>query len=144
MNPAVKNATKERLLLNMNKKVKLSLIIGIPVLAVIAAALILFLPGGVLNKAADSDPASNTSITTPEGKPAITVEKFNQVQKGMTYEEVKTLLGADGEKVVNEGAQSTDSEYLTTYRWYGQNDGSVAVMSFLDGKLAAKTQIGLS
>jgi hypothetical protein len=62
----------------------------------------------------------------------------------MTYEEVKTLLGTDGERLTNEGQTAKDDDYLKTYRWYGKVEGAFANMTFLDGKLSAKTYIGLT
>jgi hypothetical protein len=119
----------------MNKKSKRLLCIGISAVILIAAALILFLPGGVLNNPGDD---GGQSVHT------IRLENYNKVEKGMTYEEVKGILGADGELFGDGGDTSSDSGYLTTYRWYGENDQSVAVMSFLSGKLTAKTQVGIT
>jgi hypothetical protein len=123
----------------MNKRLKRGLIIGVPVLAVIAAALILFLPNGVLNKSADSP-----GVTNSDGQTVITLTQYNKVTKGQTYEEIKNIMGTEGELVIDEGQTESPSEYLKTYRWYGKTKNAFAIMTFIDGKMASKTYIGLT
>lgn len=69
-----------------------------------------------------------------------TLDKFNQIETGMTYEEVVGIMG-------EEGTLSTESSYgsqsLKTYYWYASNGYSNATISFMNNKVSAKSQIGL-
>lgn len=70
----------------------------------------------------------------------ITLEKFNQIENGMTYEEVVSIIG-------EEGTLSTESSYgsqaMRIYGWYASNGISNATVSFMNGKVNGKSQIGL-
>lgn len=79
-----------------------------------------------------------TSIQAQEQK--VTLEKFNQIQTGMTYDEVVSIIG-------EEGTLSTESSYgnanMKIYYWYSEDGITNATISFLNGKVDAKSQIGL-
>lgn len=70
----------------------------------------------------------------------MTLSKFNQIENGMTYEEVVAIIGS-------EGTLSTESSYgnqtMQVYYWYASNGISNATVSFINGKVTAKSQIGL-
>lgn len=70
----------------------------------------------------------------------VTMDQYNQVQTGMTYDQVKQIMGGDGEltsdtKVAGHTAQ--------LYTWYGKSAGSNATITFTDGAVDAKAQVGL-
>ena len=58
----------------------------------------------------------------------------------MTYKEVVAIAG-------EEGTLSTESSYgnqtMKIYYWYSSNGISNATVSFMNGKVTAKSQIGL-
>ena len=68
----------------------------------------------------------------------ITLDKFNQIQTGMTYEEVVAIIG-------EEGTLSSESSYgdysSKIYSW--SNGIANATISFSNGKVSAKSQFGL-
>lgn len=70
----------------------------------------------------------------------ITMEQYNAVATGMTYEEVVGVLGG-------EGALLSDTEVsgmtAQIYMWEGTSLGSNANITFSDGKVIAKAQTGL-
>ena len=73
-----------------------------------------------------------------ENKYDITLEKYNQVKEGMSYEEVKAILG--------EGVITSESKILditSTMYTYAKKNGSNATFTFSGGKLQAKAQFGL-
>ena len=122
----------------MSKTIKLCLLIGIPVVILAVAALVLFLPGGLLN--------SNEEIVNPE-RPTITLAQYNNVNRGMTYEEVKEVFKSDG--LVFQGEQGEEPEsaeeaYMVIYVWFGKLDGSTATLTFVGGNLSHKTHVGLT
>ena len=99
----------------------------------------------------DSDePASTTPVTDASGstvpttaKPEdveISFEEFQQIQNGMTYDEVKTIIGGDGSlsSETNIGDIATQS-----YTYDGPGLGDNAILIFQDGELTSKTQYGL-
>lgn len=82
-----------------------------------------------------------TIITnTQDQKQKVTLEKFNQIQTGMTYDEVVSIIG-------EEGTLSTESSYgnanMKIYYWYSEDGITNATISFMNGKVEAKSQIGL-
>lgn len=81
---------------------------------------------------------SGTGITQKQEK--MTLEKFNKIETGMTYQQVVEIAG-------EEGTLSTESSYanqtMKIYYWYASNGISNATISFMNGKVTAKSQIGL-
>lgn len=70
----------------------------------------------------------------------ITMDQYNSVETGMTYDEVVALLGGDGTLLSDtELAGSTSQIYM----WEGSSVGSNANITFSDGKVMAKAQYGL-
>ncbi|EOO71750.1 DUF3862 domain-containing protein [Bacillus mycoides] len=79
----------------------------------------------------------------PKNKPGINKAKFDQIQNGMSYEEVKNIIGSDG-KVISEGGQAGDHFHTIMYSWKGEKGlGANANFMFLEGKLQNKSQFGL-
>lgn len=70
----------------------------------------------------------------------ITLEEFNRIENGMTYEEVKEIVGCDG--TVNSDTEVMGTK-MTIYSWYGKDGISNANVNIQNNKLINKTQIGL-
>ncbi|WP_346877022.1 DUF3862 domain-containing protein [Clostridium sp. UBA5712] len=68
----------------------------------------------------------------------ITLDKYNQVKEGMTYDEVKGILG---EGQILSQTKIMDMEAII-YAWINK-DGSNANFTFSDGKLEMKAQFNL-
>ena len=84
----------------------------------------------------NNNSATPTSTnTTVQKQEKATLEKFN-----MTYQEVVDIMG-------EEGTLSTESSYgsqtMKIYYWYASNGISNATISFMNGEVSAKSQIGL-
>lgn len=77
------------------------------------------------------------------GSGLITLSIFNQLQSGMTYAEVRDMIGADG--VLTSSVDIGDYQYKTeTYTWDGAGDfGANAIIMFQGGWLTSKAQYGL-
>ena len=90
--------------------------------------------------------SNDNNITTQTGtdivqtQEKITLEKFNKIETGMTYQQVVDIIG-------EEGTLSTESAYgdqsMKIYYWYSSNGITNATISFMNGKVSAKSQIGL-
>ena len=95
------------------------------------------------------DPASSMKVTahplSSKNLPNMSMDEFEQIKNGMTYEQVTEIVGATGEIVVETGTPG-DQFYTVTYQFKGE--GSIwgnanAQLMFQGGKLTTKTQIGL-
>jgi len=85
--------------------------------------------------------SSQSSYSKSSSK--ITLEKFNQIQTGMTYEEVVEIIGEEG-TVLSEVDMDIGEEYKTIiYYWYGSDGISNSNITFQGNKVVAKSQIGL-
>ena len=80
----------------------------------------------------------NEKTTTKDVK--VTLEQYNQIKDGMTYEEVVEIFG---------GKESTSSESEIAgikseiKAWNGNGTFSVATIGFTDGEVSSKSQTGL-
>lgn len=80
---------------------------------------------------------------TPKNKPGISKAEFDQIQNGMSYEEVKNIIGSDGE-VLSESGQAGQQFHTIMYKWDGEKGfGANANFMFQEGKLQNKSQFGL-
>lgn len=76
-------------------------------------------------------------------KPTISKVEFDTIQNGMTYEEVVSIIGSDGEVLSEAGEAGTDL-HTVMYSYEGEGDlGANANFTFQGGKLQAKAQFGL-
>ncbi|MBJ7987797.1 DUF3862 domain-containing protein [Bacillus cereus] len=79
----------------------------------------------------------------PKNKPGISKAEFDQIQNGMSYDEVKTIIGSDGE-VLSENGQAGEQFHTIMYKWDGEKGfGANANFMFQEGKLQNKSQFGL-
>ena len=70
----------------------------------------------------------------------VTIEEFNAIQNGMTYQQVVNIIGGEGTLA---GEYSYGYGKVSTYSWEGNHWGSTVTMSFDNGILNSKMQIGL-
>lgn len=96
------------------------------------------------------DPASSMKVTaqyplSSKNLPGMSMDEFEQIKNGMTYEQVTQIVGATGEIVVETGTPG-DKFYTVTYQFKGDGDiwvNANAQLIFQGGKLTTKTQMGL-
>src|ERR1044072_7834710 len=95
-----------------------------------------------LDKAGKTTPSPTTGTTpTKIGRDdaELTMEKFNQIKNGMTYDECVDIMGSEGNQIVSAG----EGKYkVESYKWEGDNFQYV-MLSFMGGKLNSKAQNGL-
>ena len=74
----------------------------------------------------------------------ISLDEFNQIKNGMTYDEVVSIIGSKGE-LLSESDLGIGSEYVTTmWMWEGKGSiGANANVMSQDGKVVNKAQFGL-
>jgi hypothetical protein len=78
--------------------------------------------------------------TQPASARTATLAKYNQVQEGMTLEEVSRIMGGPGNFTGFVDIMGTMSE---GYSWKGASLGTLMTASFRDGRLTTRMQIGL-
>lgn len=83
---------------------------------------------------------NDNNSSKDENQCYITIEKFNQINIGMTYEEVKNIIGCDGNLSTE---TAVENQTLKIYGWYAKNKVSNATFSFTNDVLSGKSQIGL-
>lgn len=72
----------------------------------------------------------------------ITMDEFNQIADGMTYQDVVNIIGSTGELVSS--VDLGDPQYETKmYSWLGKGIGANAIISFQGGTVYSKSQFGL-
>ena len=110
--------------------------------------------GALFGSSNDKKPTSTTTTTqseqvvaepteTPEPtkkSTGVTMEQFTSLKTGMSYEEVVTILGSEGEEL-----SSIDIEGYSTimYMWNGSSFASNMNATFQNNKLISKAQFGL-
>jgi outer membrane protein assembly factor BamE (lipoprotein component of BamABCDE complex) len=90
-----------------------------------------------------SKPAdTNKTNTTTSADGVLTKEKFDKITDGMTYDQVKAIVGNDGELLSESGDKGTQF-YTEMYQFKTDGFLSNAMMTFQGGKLINKAQVGL-
>nr|DAX89274.1 MAG TPA: Protein of unknown function (DUF4236) [Caudoviricetes sp.] len=93
---------------------------------------------------------SGNRFITPSEK--ITLDEFNKIQTGMTYDEVVKIIGSQGELLSQADMELKGLEELgiksgdlktEMYMWYGADNISNANVMFQGGKVISKAQLGL-
>lgn len=74
----------------------------------------------------------------------MSLDEFNQIKNGMTYEEVCDIVGGEGE-LEADADLGIGSEYATKiYTWEGNGSfGANANVTFQGGRVVSKAQLGL-
>ena len=72
---------------------------------------------------------------------AVTLAQYSQITSGMTYDQVKEIMGGDG---YISSESSIMGVTTTTYEWNGNGWLSNASISFTNGKVSSMYQYGLS
>jgi hypothetical protein len=76
----------------------------------------------------------------PAYNDGVTLEQYNKIKIGMTYDEVVRITGKDGKLFVSDSTGLGESQ---TYTWSSGYVLSGATIDFFNGKVTFKTQSGL-
>lgn len=97
--------------------------------------------GNVLITIQDGAVISKTQTAILENNGVvIDLDKYNQINTGITYDEVKNIVGGDGLLSTETLLAGISSQI---YIWYGEDEISNASVSFQDGTVSSKSQLGL-
>ena len=80
----------------------------------------------------------NEKTTTKDVK--VTLEQYNQIKDGMTYDEVVALFGGKESSSSESEVAGIKSQVMT---WNGNGTFSVVSIGFQNGKVTSKSQTGL-
>lgn len=111
-------------------------------ITVVSVIIFFGIVGGAISGALGQNKAIQKSISgVSDDSEYITMEEYNQIDTGMSYDEVKEIVGSSGEV----SAQSEVSGYkIIIVTWYGNGSaGSNANVTFTNNKVSAKAQVGL-
>ena len=81
--------------------------------------------------------SSNSKSSTKAGN--LTLEKYNRIKNGMTYQEVVEILGSEGVEQMRSGSGKYE---VASYKWEGENYAFISIVLMGD-KVNSKTQYGM-
>lgn len=85
-------------------------------------------------------PKPNPTVSPKNNSSKVTLEQFNRLQEGMTYQEVVSILGSEGEIL----SSSDIAGYKTImYMWEGNSLGGNMNAIFQNDKMISRAQFGL-
>lgn len=98
-----------------------------------------------------SSQSSNTktiepsSTVTTKNDEKITLEEFNQIKTGMTYDEVVKIIGGEGVVLSESNIGNSEQYHTIIYKWEGKGSiGANANITIQGGKVISKAQAGLN
>ncbi len=87
--------------------------------------------------------ATSSTVMENQKKESININHFSNINEGMTYKEVKDLIGFEGDLLIEEGVEHS-TQIKQIFAWKGSNSTALVEITFLDGKVHSKVQQGLS
>ncbi|AJG96279.1 hypothetical protein CN324_08785 [Bacillus anthracis] len=87
--------------------------------------------------------ATSSTVMENQKKESININHFSNINEGMTYKEVKDLIGFEGDLLIEEGVEHS-TQIKQIFAWKGSNPTVLVEITFLDGKVHSKVQQGLS
>jgi len=87
-----------------------------------------------------SSPTDTTTTSNSGGKANLSMDSFNKIRLGMSYDEVKGIIGSDGNETASSKVGNNTSK---SYKWQGEKFARVSVR-FRNGKLVYRSQSGLT
>ncbi len=87
--------------------------------------------------------ATSSTVMENQKKESININHFSNINEGMTYKEVKDLIGFEGDLLLEEGVEHS-TQIKQIFAWKGSNPTALVEITFLDGKVHSKVQQGLS
>lgn len=89
--------------------------------------------------------AQTTAPATTEPDTYMTMEKYNKIKNGMTYEQVVKIVGCEGTLLSSSdfGGGSTTHNYSWASKPVADGLSYGATVIFIDGRVTSKYQIGL-
>lgn len=118
----------------------------------IIVIIVIAIIGGVQRETTDTstEPTTNKQTATTEENTQtntevskdvkVTLEQYNKIEDGMTYDEVITIFGGKETSSSESEVAGIKSQIMT---WNGNGDFSIVSIGFIDGEVSSKSQTGL-
>lgn len=111
------------------------------IIAIVVVALLCIV---IVAMAISGEGGTDTPTTTEPETEYITMDEYNQIKNGMTYEQVVKIIGCEGKLATSSEIGGSTSQ---TYGWSSRDLGGGttygATIIFVDGKVTGKYQTGL-
>ena len=132
-------------LTNKNKKKGMAIAGIILNIIGITIAMVVLISSVINNQTATPSSASSEASTSEEStfditEGCATMDKFNQIEIGMTYDEVVDIVGSEGTLMSEAGS---DEYKVSIYYWYSVTHIANMNVSFENGVVTGKAQVGL-
>lgn len=111
------------------------LIIVIIVIAVIGGS-----QGGTTNTQTATTEENTQTASDTSANVRVTLEQYNQIKDGMTYDEVVAIFGGKETSSSESEVAGIKSQIMT---WNGNGTISAVTIGFTDGQVSSKSQTGL-
>lgn len=96
---------------------------------------------GTANVTFQNDQVVNKAqIGVDSSSVTVTMDQYNQVETGMSYDEVKTIMGGDGSVMSD---TTLADQHSVIYSWSGSALGSSCTVTFINDAVSSKSQAGL-
>mgnify|MGYP000862160608 FL=1 len=104
---------------------------------VVALILILLLIIGIgtfffIKNLKEKQSQNESTVVTPTGNNKISTDSYEQLETGMPYDEVKSLIGNAGNKLLQ---VTSDENSAERYQWITKDGEGTVLLSFEDGNL---------
>lgn len=111
-------------------------------IAVLSVVIFFGIIGFVMMGAIGQNDAIQKSVSgVSDSSEYITMEEYNKIETGMSYDEVKEIVGSSGEV---SSQVETNGIKMVIITWYGNGvAGSNANVTFTNDGVTAKAQVGL-
>jgi len=88
-------------------------------------------------------PSPSHTPLTEENAETVSKAEYDSIKTGMTYEEVRDIIGSDG-VILSESGKKGDPIHKVTYSWNGEGTSdSTSSFLFENEKLKTKSEVGL-
>lgn len=112
---------------------------GIFLLLLVGAAAIYFLWSAIYPTQGGTSLFGRMALPNSSAPPVVTLGEYNQIREGMSYEDVRRIIGASGEEL----SRSNIAGYITVMYSWANSDGSNMNAMFQNNRLISKAQLGL-
>ncbi|MCI8470341.1 MAG: DUF3862 domain-containing protein [Clostridia bacterium] len=99
--------------------------------------------GGKGNNTENQTTDTSTTATDEKQDTKITLEKFEKIETGMSYEQVVEIIGEEGSTISETNITNDEKYHTIMYSWKAKNGIANANVTFQGNKVISKAQVGL-
>ncbi len=110
---------------------------------IIIIIIIMISMGGKGNNTENQTTDTSTTATDEKQDTKITLEKFEKIETGMSYEQVVEIIGEEGSTISETNITNDEKYHTIMYSWKAKNGIANANVTFQGNKVISKAQVGL-